>query len=76
LKEIGGSLVLQLTNQPYLIKEDDLTLYLEHTPLLQKETDTQVWYPGYYEHVVQFEGTRPGRFMRRNEDVLSVSSPW
>ncbi|MGO9346611.1 MAG: hypothetical protein ACLPZJ_09540 [Terriglobales bacterium] len=75
VKEVNGGFIFKVFDQQYLIKKDELNCYLERKSALRKNTETQLWYPGYYEHVVQFEGIAPKRLIRRgNEDVLSVKS--
>lgn len=57
-----------------LVKNDDLDLYLSRRSALRKDTETQIWCAGYYEHVVQFEGGNYRRSFPRSEDDLVISS--
>src|SRR5271166_6770353 len=82
LRALGGEvkettdfgLIVKLRTQQYLLKNDEVADYLERKASLHKTTETQIWYPGYYEHVVQFEATGPRRY-RPDENTLSVAAP-
>ncbi|WP_133170054.1 hypothetical protein [Kumtagia ephedrae] len=58
----------------YLILKDDIASYLESKPNLRSDLETQIWVPGHYEHVVQFEGSRPRRPFLREDDQLQLES--
>jgi hypothetical protein len=70
----GGDFAVEFRSQKYVLTAHDLDTYASRKPQLKKATETQLFYPGYYEHVVQFEGTGPRRPYRRDEDKLALES--
>lgn len=71
----------------YIVEGDDVDLYLEKRQSITSDFETQIFAPGHYEHVVQFEGARPRRpYLRdgeeshlkltsRDDTVVEVSRP-
>jgi hypothetical protein len=75
VKEVPNfGVAVEFRDQQFLVKHDDLSTYLERKPSLRKTAETQIWHSGYYERVVQFEGTGPRRPYRRSEDTLAMKS--
>jgi hypothetical protein len=70
-----GSFVFTMTrDQRYVLKSEDLSEYLARQPSLARATETQLFTPGYYEHVVRFEGYGPRRYLRRGDDTVVLTS--
>lgn len=74
VSEEGESFVIQQREQRYLLPKSELDEYLGRRPELQRATETQLFFPGFYEHVVRFEGTGPRRIPRRGEDGYVLTS--
>jgi hypothetical protein len=74
VKEVAGiGFVVELRDQ-FALRDDELDTYLERKQAFKKATETQIWYPGYYEHVIRFEGIGPRRPYRRAEEALVVEA--
>ena len=50
----------------FSISKADIDHYLQVKPRIKKDSETILWLPGYYEHVVQFEGARLRRPFRED----------
>lgn len=61
--------------QPTLVTYAEVDEYLAVRDTLRRPAETQATMPGYYEHVVQFEGYGARRPIRRPEDDLRMVSP-
>lgn len=57
-----------------LIAKADFANYIEQKPKIKSDMETQIWVPGHFEHVVQFEGARPRRPFPRDDDQLQLVS--
>jgi hypothetical protein len=57
----------------YLLAKTDIDAYLQISQEIQSQEETQIWYPGYYEHAVQFEGTRR-RPLSRDDRTFCLDS--
>lgn len=73
-EEDNGNFILTYNNQSYIVGCDDILSYLQRKTSIKKSTETQIWMPGYYEHVVRFEGAGSRRFGRPNEDTLCIEA--
>jgi hypothetical protein len=72
LKEVeDGRFSFEVRGQTFLVESKDVDHYLSVKSQIKRQTETQIWLPGFYEHVVQFEGRRP---YRRNEENFSLKS--
>ncbi|MDQ3010525.1 MAG: hypothetical protein M3X11_07460 [Acidobacteriota bacterium] len=57
--------VLRLRDQRYVLKKAELEHYLSRKPEILRSHETQLFFPGFYEHVIRFEGAVPRRIPRR-----------
>lgn len=65
---------IQLRDQVYVLKQSELKYYLAHKSEFRRASETQLFFPGFYEHVVRFEGIGPRRFLRRSDDTYTLTS--
>lgn len=65
----GDRYSVLIKGRNYIIDGADVGLYLENIDKITSASETQIFIPGHYEHVVQFEGARPRRqFLREGEE--------
>ncbi|MBS1786618.1 MAG: hypothetical protein JST85_02790 [Acidobacteria bacterium] len=72
--EQGDGYAVQLRDQRYVLKMEELEFYLSRKSELRRISETQLFYPGFYEHVVRFEGVGPRRVLRRGDDIYTLTS--
>lgn len=70
----GVGYAVKMRDQNYVLKTEDIEFYLLHKPQIKRATETQIFFPGYYEHVIQFEGASFRRPYRRDENALELQS--
>ena len=68
VKEAEDGFSVAVRDQNYVLRSDDIDAYLTFKPEIKRVTETQLYTPGRYEHVIQFEGTGPRRLFRRDRD--------
>lgn len=56
ISEEEGKFVLRRSGSSFNLKVEDLEKYLTHKPEIRRRSETQLFFPGFYEHVVRFEG--------------------
>lgn len=71
----GTNFIIQLREQRYVLREEDLQFYCEHKHEFRKPLETQLHFPGNYEHVIRFEGIGPRRGGRLIEENFCLTSP-
>lgn len=69
IEDDDGNFAGSFRGSRFLLPKTEVEQYFAVRSLLRRGTETQVSAPGYYEHVIQFEGVRPRR-MREDPVVL------
>jgi len=71
VKEIeGGLFAISSRDQNFVIRGEEIDDYIARRPEIKRATETQMYLPGSYEHVVQFEGGGLRRPARRDEPLF------
>lgn len=67
---------IEIRGSIYIVEGADVDLYLERKQSITSDFETQIFTPGHYEHVVQFEGARPRRpsWREGEENPLKLTS--
>jgi hypothetical protein len=76
IREINNEkVVISWGGRSFWLKAEDISNYVARRPEFKRPLETQLWFPGHYEHVIQFEGSRPRRPSRREDrDKLELVS--
>ena len=54
-----GNLVIERGSVKFVTPHEEIKRYFGKKDQFRRDYETQLYYPGRYEHVVQFEGARP-----------------
>ncbi|WP_201987004.1 hypothetical protein [Hymenobacter rubidus] len=75
VSEVENGFALRRGSHEYLITTEDAEQYLARKADIRRTIETQIYYPGYYEHIVRFEGNGLRSTPRSGDDSIVLNSP-
>ncbi|MGH8503291.1 MAG: hypothetical protein ACREVE_12635 [Gammaproteobacteria bacterium] len=74
--KVNGRFPVQRGNIRFNVKDEDLDRYLEIRDRIAKPEETAIFFPGHYEHVIEFQGRGPGLYrLFRDSDQIALAHP-